>query len=213
MATGRSGAEPVDIAIFARAPVPGQCKTRLIPALGAEGAAELHRRMLGRTIACALAAGTGPVSLWCAPDTTHPAFAALASSGPVELRPQTGDDLGARMLAAFVAQPPGRPLLLIGTDCPALAADHLRACAACLREGDDAVFLPTEDGGYVLVGLQAPQPPLFKAMPWSTDQVMVETRRRLERAGLRWRETATLWDVDTPEDLERLRASELMKVP
>ena len=212
MATGRSDAEPVGIAVFARAPVPGQCKTRLIPALGADGAAELHHRMLERTLACARTADVGPVSLWCAPDTTHPAFAALAGPG-VELRLQTGGDLGARMLAAFVAQPAGRPLLLIGTDCPALTAEHLRACAECLRAGDDAVFLPTEDGGYFLVGLQAPQPALFDTMPWSTDQVMPETRRRLGRAGLRWREPATLWDINTPDDLARLRASGLMEVP
>ncbi len=211
MATGRSGAEPVGIAVFARAPVAGECKTRLIPVLGSEGAAELHHRMLKRTVASALAAGIGPVSLWCAPDTTHPAFAALARTEGVALRLQTGSDLGARMLAAFLAQPARRPLLLIGTDCPALTPDHLRAGAACLRDGDDAVFLPTEDGGYFLVGLRAPQPALFDAMPWSTDRVMPETRRRLERAGLRWREPAMLWDIDTPDDLARLQASGLME--
>ena len=211
MATGRSDAEPVGIAVFARAPVPGACKTRLIPVLGADRAAELHHRMLERTIACALAADVGPVSLWCVPDTTHPAFAALTQAGRVELRLQTGSDLGARMLAGFVAQPAGVPLLLIGTDCPALTPDHLRACAACLRDGDDAVFLPTEDGGYFLVGLRAPQAALFDAMPWSTDRVMPETRRRLAYAGLRWREPATLWDIDTPDDLARLRASGLME--
>lgn len=213
MATGHAGAEAVGIAVFARAPAAGQCKTRLIPALGAEGAACLHRSMLERTVACAVAAATGAVSLWCAPDTGHPAFAALARTHRVGLRLQTGDDLGARMLAAFVAQPAGHPLLLVGTDCPALTPDHLRACAASLRGGDDAAFLPTEDGGYVLAGLREPQPALFAAMPWSTDRVMPETRRRLAQANLRWREPATLWDVDTPDDLARLRASGLMAVP
>ncbi len=210
MAIDRHGAEA--IAIFARAPVAGQCKTRLIPLLGADGAAELHRRMIVRTVSSALAAGIGPVALWCTPGTAHPAFDALRRDHGIALHPQTGDGLGERMLAAFQAQPAGRPLLLIGTDCPALTAAHLRACADALQAGDDAVFLPTEDGGYFLVGLRAPQPNLFTAMPWSTDQVMPTTRRRLQDAGLRWREPATLWDVDTPADVARLRASGLMDI-
>ena len=82
----------------------------------------------------------------------------------------------------------------------------------CLQDGDDAVFLPSDDGGYVLVGLRAPQPSLFEAMRWSTERVMKDTRRRLEQARLRWREPATLWDVDTPADLARLRAAGLMAV-
>jgi rSAM/selenodomain-associated transferase 1 len=209
MATGPRNADPVGIAVFARAPVPGQCKTRLVPALGAEGAARLHRRMIERTVAFALTAGVGPVSLWCTPDTAHPAFTELSRDTPVQLCVQSEGDLGARMLAAFEAQK-NVPLLLIGTDCPALTTRHLQACADVLRDGYDAVFLPTEDGGYVLVGLRTAQAALFEAMPWSTDKVMAETRRRLQRAGLAWREPATLWDVDTPADLERLRASGLM---
>jgi rSAM/selenodomain-associated transferase 1 len=211
MATGRQVADMAGIAVFARAPVPGQCKTRLAPVLGTGGAADLHRRMMMRTVACALDSGVGPVALWCTPDTTHRAFQAFGSG--VARHRQAGGDLGARMLAAFAARPPGAPLLLIGADCPVLAADHLRACAAALRDGDDAAFLPTEDGGYCLVGLREPRPELFKSMPWSTDRVMPETRRRLVRAGLRWREPALLWDVDTPADLQRLRASGLMAVP
>ena len=207
MAIDRRNADDVGIAVFARAPVAGGCKTRLIPALGADGAAALHARMIARTVACARDAAVGPVSLWCTPDTAHPAFQRFTN---VSLHLQTGDGLGARMLAAFAAQPPGAPLLLIGTDCPALAAEHLRACADDLRDGADAVFLPTEDGGYVLIGLRTPQPELFSDMPWSTDRVMALTRQRLERLGLRWNEPATLWDVDTPEDLLRLRASGLM---
>jgi rSAM/selenodomain-associated transferase 1 len=212
MATGRHHAEPISIAVFARAPVPGRCKTRLIPTLGADGAARLHRRTIKRTIACALAADVGPVSLWCTPDAAHPAFVELGRDAPLQLCVQTEGDLGARMLAAFEAQK-NTPLLLIGTDCPALTTGHLQACADVLRNGHEAVFLPTEDGGYVLVGLRTPRPALFEAMPWSTDEVMAETRRRLQRAGLAWREPAVLWDVDTHADLERLRVSGLMDLP
>lgn len=195
------GPEPVEIAVFAKAPVPGYAKTRLIPALGAEGAAALQGRFIARTVATALAAGLGPVTLWCAPDCAHPAFAALR--GTVALRRQAEGDLGSRMAAAFEAAP--RPLLLVGTDCPILTPGHLRSCATALRD-HDAVFLPVEDGGYVLVGLRRPVAGIFAGMTWSTPAVMAETRARLRGLGLSWTEPATLWDVDEIADLDRCRA-------
>ena len=111
------------------------------------------------------------------------------------------------MLAAFEALSGARPLLLVGTDCPMLTAAHLSQCAKELALGADAVFLPTEDGGYALVGARKPLPVLFEAMPWSTPRVMEETRARAAAAGLRIREPAIVWDVDDPPDYERaLRA-------
>ncbi|MDE2277064.1 MAG: DUF2064 domain-containing protein, partial [Burkholderiales bacterium] len=99
------------------------------------------------------------------------------------------------------------PLLLIGTDCPVLDAAHLRRAARALLDGDDAVFYPAEDGGYVLVGLREPQPGLFSEMTWSTAEVMAQTRTRARTLGLRLREFETLWDVDRPADLARLLAT------
>src|SRR5437868_3801239 len=109
---------PCPVAIFARAPVAGAAKTRLISRLGAEGAAALHARLVERALSQALAAGLGEVTLWCAPDASHPFFADCAARFGVRLRAQRGADLGARMLHAFeVAQ---GPLILIGSDCPML---------------------------------------------------------------------------------------------
>lgn len=196
----------VDVAIFAKAPVPGYAKTRLIPALGAIGAAALQARMIERTVATACAAELARVTLWCSPDPSHAVFGEMARKHGVVLRRQFPGGLGARMLAAFRAQPVNRPLLLIGTDGPALATGHLLACARCLHQGDDATFLPTEDGGYLLVGLRRAAPAIFTGIAWSTSVVMRQTRRRLANAGLRWSEPATLWDVDTPNDLKRLRS-------
>jgi uncharacterized protein len=194
----------VDIAIFAKAPVPGYAKTRLIPALGAEGAAALQASMIRRTVETARSADLARVTLWCSPDPSHAVFAEMARRYGVELRRQFPGGLGARMLAAFRAQPARRPLLLIGTDGPALRADHLLACARSLHQGDDATFLPTDDGGYLLVGLRRPAPSIFADIAWSTPAVMAQTRHRLSVAGMRWSEPATLWDVDTPDDLKRL---------
>ena len=195
-------AEPVAIAVLAKAPVAGLAKSRLVPALGAEGAAKLQARLIERTLSTACAAAVGPVTLWAAPDETHPLFAAMRRQFGAALARQPDGDLGERMHAAIAAA--GAPALVIGTDCPALTADHLRAAAEALRERD-AVMIPAEDGGYVLIGLQKPRPALFSAMHWGTATVMAETRRRLVSLGLSFRELAPLWDVDTAADLERLR--------
>jgi uncharacterized protein len=192
--------EPIGIAILAKAPLPGLVKTRLVPALGPQGAAQLQRALVARTVETACRAGTGPVTLWTSLDPDHEIFTALASRFAVRLACQNDGDLGARMLAAIATG----PTLVIGNDCPALTPHHLREAAAALRDGNDAVIIPAEDGGYVLIGLRQPQPALFCAMRWSVPTVLAQTRRRLAQCDLRARELAGLWDVDVPEDLPRL---------
>ena len=194
--------EPVALAILAKAPVAGAVKTRLIPALGAEGAAALHARLIKRTIETACVAQTGPVTLWVTPAPPHAYFTALASRFPIGLAVQPDGDLGARMLAA--CQAAAAAVVVIGTDCPALTPLHLQQAAAALRDGNDVVITPAEDGGYVLIGSRQPQPELFAEMTWGVETVMAETRRRLRQSGLTCRELPPLWDVDRPEDLARL---------
>jgi uncharacterized protein len=198
--------EPVALASLAKAPAAGSVKTRLIPALGADGAAALHARLIERTVELACAAAIGPVILWVTPGP-HPCFTALASRFQIALAAQPDGDLGARMLAACRAA--AGAAIVIGTDCPALTVTHLRQAADVLRDGHDVVVIPAEDGGYVLIGSRRPQPGLFTGMTWSTDQVMAQTRQRLAREGLSWRELPPLWDVDRPEDLMRLREAGL----
>lgn len=193
-----------EIAILAKAPVAGLAKTRLIPSLGAAGAARLQALLTERVVQTALGADLGPVTLWCAPDCADPAFTALATRFGIALRPQIGADLGERMATAIAAQAPRGPVLVIGTDCPALTSAHLREAAAALADGMDAVLIPAEDGGYVLIGLAAPQSAVFEGVPWGTDRVLAETRARLRAARLRWFEGPLLWDVDRPADLARL---------
>jgi len=194
------------ILVFAKAPVQGEVKTRLIPALGAAGAAALHERLVDRALATAAAAAVGPVELCCAPDARHPALAPLARRHGAALGEQGPGDLGDRMHGAFSRALAGAPAaILIGSDCPALTPEHLRAAVAALAAGEDAVLAPAEDGGYVLIGLAHPERSLFERIAWGGPTVLAETRGRLAAAGLRWREIATLWDVDRPEDLDRLR--------
>lgn len=193
-----------EIAVLAKAPVPGLAKTRLIPRLGADGAASLQGALTEHAVRTALAAGLGPVTLWCMPDEEHPAFARLAHRTGVALRNQRGADLGARMAHAVAEHAARGPVLLTGTDCPALTVEHLQAAAAALAQGHDAVLFPAEDGGYVLLGVTARHWELFEGIPWGSDRVMATTRERLRALGLRWSEPATLWDLDRPEDLDRL---------
>ncbi len=198
------------IAVFARAPIAGAAKTRLVPRLGPEGAAGLHAVLIRHALQTALASSVGPVTLWCTPGPDHPFFATLQHEFGVALRPQVDGELGERMLGAFRAHEP-HPLVLIGTDCPVLSPDHFRRAASDLAAGADAVFFPAEDGGYALVGLKRPIAEIFHAMPWGTDSVMAATRERLTRLGAKWTEPAVVWDVDRPEDIDRLWASGLLR--
>jgi hypothetical protein len=202
-------AERTAIAVLAKAPVAGLAKTRLIPVLGADGAAALQARLIRRAIVTATDAALGPVMLWAAPDDTHPLFRTMRTRYGAVLNRQPNGDLGARMLAAAAAAK--GPVLIVGTDCPALGADHLHRAAAALHN-HDAVVIPAEDGGYVLIGMRQPHAGLFADVEWSTANVMDETRRRLRSLTLSWRELPTLWDIDRPEDLERMRREGLMDV-
>jgi len=196
------------IAIFTRAPVPGAAKTRLIPALGAQGAARLHAALTEHAIEQAVQSNVGAVELWCAADETHPFFAHCMMTHGVALRAQSGGDLGDRMLAAFVAA--DGPLLLMGSDCPSIAPSDLAACADALLGGADAVFLPAEDGGYGLVGAARPIPELFTGIEWGGERVMEQTRAALTRLGITWREPRVVWDVDRPDDYRRLLSEGLL---
>lgn len=194
----------IRVQVFAKAPVAGAVKTRLIPRLGAAGAAALHSTLIERSLRTALDAAVGPVELWCAPARTHPAFRSLIVAG-VDSRDQGEGDLGTRMQRALSdAQNASGAAILIGSDCPALTVDDLREAAASLNEGLDAAFTPVEDGGYALIALRHADHSLFEGIAWSSDKVMAQTRARLRGLGWRWRELPLRWDVDRPEDYDRL---------
>jgi glycosyltransferase A (GT-A) superfamily protein (DUF2064 family) len=175
------------VLVFAREARAGRVKTRLIPLLGAAGAARLHARLVRRALATARDARLGEVTLW-------------------STRRQRGADLGARMQHAFERSLRRAPrVILMGADAPALRAAHLRRAARWLAGGADAVFAPAEDGGYALVALRRLPPRLFDGIEWGGARVMAQTRTRLAALGRRWRELPEVWDVDRPGDVARLR--------
>jgi rSAM/selenodomain-associated transferase 1 len=195
------------ILIMARAPIPGQAKTRLIPALGDAGAAALHQQLLLRLLNELQAAALAPLQLWCSPDQQHAFFQDCARRYALNLHDQQGADLGARMAHALdTALQEAEAAMVIGCDIPAMDGAYLaRACAA-LADGAQAVLGPSEDGGYTLLGLRQPAPSLFQQMPWGSAQVLAKTRAALASLAWQWQELDTLWDVDRPEDLPRLQA-------
>lgn len=194
------------IIIFAKAPQAGLAKTRLIPALGPEGAAKLARRMLRHTLACATEAAIGPIELRVTPEITSPAWSGMEIGLEVAIANQGGGDLGERLARA--AQPPlerGEPVLLIGTDCAEMNAPLLRDAATALNHRD-AVLYPAADGGYVLLGLAKFHPHLFCDIAWSTESVARETIERVHRLGWSLEMGPQLHDVDEPGDLARVPA-------
>lgn len=194
------------IVVMAKAPLPGLAKTRLAPALGADGAARLAARLLDHALAEALATDLGPVELCAAPHAAHPAFDRWRTL-PLRWSGQGEGDLGARMARAIGRALEATPrVLLLGTDAPALDAARLRDAAAALAT-HDAVFVPAHDGGYALVGVTRPADALFADVAWSTPRVMEETRERLRAAGWTWRELPPVADVDEAADLVHVPAA------
>jgi len=193
------------ILVFAKAPIPGQVKTRLVPHLSDDGAALLHRRLAEHAIATAVESGVGRVELWCAPDRMHPFFGDCAARFGVPLHRQAEGSLGTRMAAAARdALNRARCAVLIGCDCPALGPEHLQRAVASLAAGNDAAVVPAEDGGYVLLALASFHESLFEGIAWSTDAVLAQTTERFERLGMRFELATPLWDVDRPADYARL---------
>ncbi|MDW8313675.1 MAG: TIGR04282 family arsenosugar biosynthesis glycosyltransferase [Rhodovarius sp.] len=190
------------IGLMCKAPRPGFAKTRLAAALGRRRAAELARAFLADS--ARLAAGLGPLTAFHAPADAAQEIAPLLPPGTA-LVPQAEGDLGARLIAAFaelLAQ--GSPALVMGTDSPDLPPALLGEALAALAS-HDAAIIPAEDGGYCAIALAAPQPQLFRGIPWSSPQTLAATLAAGQ--GLRVHLTAPWHDVDEAEDLARLDLS------
>jgi uncharacterized protein len=198
----------VALAVMAKAPRPGAVKTRLCPPLAPREAAALARAFLRDTIAkVRLVQGVTPVVAYT-PDSERERLGRLAPG--LELVPQRGTDLGARMRAtlAMLLASGHRAAIAIGSDTPTLPAAVLAQAVEHIVSRDvDVVVGPAEDGGYYLIGVRADHATLFDDVPWSTGAVLQVTRRRAAGAGLRCALLPEWFDVDTPDDLARLRTA------
>lgn len=188
--------------VFSKAPVAGTVKTRLIPALGAEGAAQLHQELLTICLDKMAVVRDVEVALWCAPDIDHPYFRAQ----PLPCYRQQGDDLGEKMAYALEQALTGyEQAILLGTDSPALSLVTLMSGLDDLKSGYDAVIVPAEDGGYVAIGMRHVDRVVFEGVNWGSDQVYMQTIERFEQLAWRWKALDMCWDIDRLGDLERYK--------
>lgn len=196
--------DSVALGLFVKEPTPGRVKTRLAPALGAAGAAELYRAFVVDTLTLALNSPAGhcrifhagaPPSLWI--DDEWP-------SNRVTEAAQSGADLGARLDDAFRLGP--TPMLILGSDSPDLPPAHLRSALQALADGAEVVLGDAGDGGVWCIGLDRHRPGFFGSIPWSTPQTGDALRNRADQTGLKRVEVAPWYDCDLPEDLRALAA-------
>jgi rSAM/selenodomain-associated transferase 1 len=193
------------VIVFARAPLPGRAKTRLVQRLGAAGAARLQARLTERALRTAIASRCGKVELHGTPRIGHPFFLRERRELAITLVRQSGRDLGERMHRALnAALRKYRYAILIGVDAPELRAADLRRALRLLRSGCDAVLAPAEDGGYALIACRRAPRPVFEHIEWGGNDVYARTVERLDGQRMRWRALRTVWDIDRPADLDRL---------
>jgi rSAM/selenodomain-associated transferase 1 len=165
-------------------------------------------KLTEHALTIARSAGLGPVELWCSPDCTHPTFEDFSDQGIV-LHDQASGSIGERMHRALLhALLAGDSAVLIGSDCPSMTAQDLRNAVQTLGEKTDFAFIPAEDGGYVLIAAASHATRslhrVFDDIDWGTSNVMAQTRQRLRENGRTWQELPPRWDVDRPEDYDRL---------
>lgn len=198
--------------IFAKAPVAGDSKTRLIPLLGEEGAAQAHeelaRRVLAAVSTLALETSDFRVCLWGA--SSHPTLGAWVCEYGLSSQLQPDGNLGKRMAHALESSldAGAQQAILIGSDCPEMNATYIRAAKNALTEAD-LVLGPAEDGGYVLIGINNTPvlvdayQALFVDVDWGSDRVLQQTVAKANMAGLTVAMLDQLWDVDRPADWQR----------
>ncbi|HEY1295857.1 MAG TPA: TIGR04282 family arsenosugar biosynthesis glycosyltransferase [Chloroflexota bacterium] len=191
--------------VVGKAPVAGSTKTRLVPPLSAEDAADLYRGFLLDTLELAASLGWERTSL-VHPRGDGPSLTALLGPARADLVEQRREGLGNALAYAFehhfVAG--SEAAVLIGSDNPTLSREPILEAASALREDADLTLGPTLDGGYYLIGMRQPQPRVFEDIDWSTPRVFAQTLARATEVGLRVRRVAEWYDVDEPADLERL---------
>jgi rSAM/selenodomain-associated transferase 1 len=198
------------LVIFAKAPIPGEVKTRLCPPLTPDEAATLHGSfvldMLERTkLAVTKLQLPFHRYLACAPSSELVFFKIMEERQGVHLLDQGGEDLGQRMHLTFAAlfAKGYTHVIIVGTDVPTLPLSIYQE-ALTLLEKSDVVLGPALDGGYYLIGLKQPAEQLFTGVPWSTDQVLAVTQQNAKKLGLSVGLTTAWRDVDTLADLQSL---------
>ncbi|MSO58587.1 MAG: glycosyltransferase [Thermoleophilia bacterium] len=196
----------ITLGVMARAPIPGRCKTRLARAIGAERAAGLYAAMLADRLAAISALPVARRVVLAAPEDDGPAALRVLLPAGWDLVVQRGADLGERLASAMIDARAGGPgmMCLVDSDSPTLPLARCLEGLMRTPATSEVVLGPCEDGGYYLIGTRRPEPGVFEGIPWSTSGVLAATRERCSALGLGVTELDPWYDIDEPEDLERL---------
>jgi len=193
------------LCVFAKAPVPGKVKTRLLACMDADSACALHQQLIDACLSRTINKYAWQTQLW-GTDSASEFLKEVSASYDISLHEQHGDELGVRMANAVKTTLENNLyVVLIGTDCPELDAAYIETVVQKLQSGIDCVLGPAEDGGYVMLGLSMYDDSLFNDIEWGTERVLAVTRQRIKSLGWSCDEMPVLWDVDRPEDFERLQ--------
>lgn len=189
--------------IFSKVPEAGKVKTRLIEQFGKSYSATIYRRLFWNTLAKATQADVEKIQLYIEGDQQHPELIRIVKHFDIEILQQQGQHLGERMhnalTSAFVDF---EHAVLIGCDCIALTVDDINLSIQSLQDSSDVVIGPAEDGGYYLIGMNQPQPELFKNIIWGSESVFSETMSRVEQNRIQYKLLNNYKDVDISRDVE-----------
>ena len=200
------------ILIFAKSPLPGKAKTRLIPALGEKGAALLAEKLIVHTVQTVTEKALCPVELWCTPSMEHRLFRSIEQAYSIACRLQQGEDLGERMKHAITASlTEAQAVIVIGTDCPVMDVEYLQQALDTLTQEQALVISPAEDGGYALLGMRDAVVDIFNNISWGSARVMEQTRDKLMVLQQDWYELPGVWDIDIAEDVQRAQKQGLLE--
>ena len=198
--------------IFARAPIAGHAKSRMIPLLGAEGAAQLHREItlwlldkLSRSVESDSEDEKYEMELWAASDMEHPFFSECVDRFGITLKLQQGSDLGERQfLAMESALTENDHVVIVGSDVVSLIKSDIQYAFKALEQGYKLVIAPAEDGGYGLIGCSKIEREIFDDILWGGEQVYKGMINNLNQRDYNWKQLPVVWDLDRPDDLSRL---------
>lgn len=186
--------------IFAKAPIPGECKTRLIPLLGETASAELYKQLSIHCLSQFNETCEADILLQVYPDTSHAFIKQLKQQFNTSLSAQIGNNLGDRMFHAICESLESyNQCVLIGTDCPEIDSAYVNQAFTALQSSD-IVLGPADDGGYVLIGANKIRPELFQDIEWSTENVLQQQVSNCIKHNYSYQLLATLWDLDQPQD-------------
>lgn len=192
------------IQIFTKAPILGNVKTRLAQEIGAEKATELHISMFEHILSVSDSLPNTDIEIWYTPAKPHSYFEKLRELH-FTTKQQTGEDLGDRMIAAIKEGLLNyESIILVGSDCPAIATKHLKQAFDILTAGYPYTFIPATDGGFVLIGATEIKEAIFRGIKWGSSDVMSKIEENLILHDKSYRLLTPLQDIDRESDLKHI---------